>query len=335
MKESVNKKISIIIPVRTFESAREVLVSIEGAHYPSDAVEVFISQGFNPSIQRNLAAEESSGEILLFLDNDCIIAKDFLAKINISYSKETHAVAICGPAVSQHDNSFMNRLFSCVLSSFFAIFKKRAKFNPIGKKRIAGDHDIILCNFSIKRDVFLKERGFDERLYPNEENDFFHRLSKRGYKVLYDPDIKLKRVDAYPPIFFYRSIFRYGQGRSEQFFISPNIPDLQNFVPILFIFYLLLLPLRFSVVFSIPIAIYSILSFIESLYICIKHRQGILIFLSLPLAIFFTHLSYGFGQIFGLFKMFFIGKKIEAGPVSVITVKPFNKPFDEKVNLQK
>ncbi|MBN1845488.1 MAG: hypothetical protein JW810_07375, partial [Sedimentisphaerales bacterium] len=49
----------------------------------------------------------------------------------------------------------------------------------------------ILCNCAVRRELYLGCGGLDERLCPNEENEFFERFRRRfpDRKILHDPGL--------------------------------------------------------------------------------------------------------------------------------------------------
>ena len=52
---------------------------------------------------------------------------------------------------------------------------------------------MILCNLLARREDLLQLGGFNESLYPNEENALMDELQKRGGLLLYDPGLIVHR----------------------------------------------------------------------------------------------------------------------------------------------
>ena len=84
----------------------------------------------------------------------------------------------------------------------------------------------------------LQLGGFNESLYPNEENALMDELQKRGGLLLYDPGLFAWRLPRPNFRAFCRMLLNYGRGRAEQFGLHPTIRSAPNFVPPLFCFYL-------------------------------------------------------------------------------------------------
>ena len=113
----------------------------------------------------------------------------------------------------------------------------------VGRPRATSEKELILCNLLARREALLELGGFNEKLYPNEENALMDELQKRGGKLLYDPAMFVWRRPR--PTFkaFRRMLLNYGRGRAEQFRLHPTLGSAPNFVPPLFCLYLALLPI--------------------------------------------------------------------------------------------
>ena len=210
MKNIYYPKVSVIIPVLFGGSPERSILSISKVKYPRNRVEVILACGKNPSRQRNIAAAKAKGEILYFLDNDSEIKKDAFEKVvKVFYGKITkfkssksrgfsffpkwisdfivtklfsgliyngEIGAVGGPNIWGRKESFWASISSAVLESFFAHFLMAARYRPIGPTHRATEKELILCNLAIKKDVFDKIGGFNETLYPNEENELLNRM---------------------------------------------------------------------------------------------------------------------------------------------------------------
>ena len=59
----------------------EILNSIKELNYPKSDFRVIVVRGKNPSENRNKGTSNSSGEIIVFLDDDAVLDKDYLKKV--------------------------------------------------------------------------------------------------------------------------------------------------------------------------------------------------------------------------------------------------------------
>ncbi len=100
----------------------------------------------------------------------------------------------------------------------------------------SGEKELILCNLVARRDTMLRLGGFNEALYPNEENALMDEIQKQGGKLLYDPEFFIYRRHRRTLKAFIKMLMNYGRGRAEQFREHPTFGSTLNFVPPLFAF---------------------------------------------------------------------------------------------------
>lgn len=314
---------SIIIPVKPSSEVKIAIDSIKNSLYPPERYEVIISEGYKPSLQRNQAAKIACGDILLFLDNDTEIVPDLLQMLAENFADKDVAV-VGGPNLTHPNDSFIQKAFGCALASKFAHWNMASRYRPIGKKRTAGEKELILCAMAVKRDIFEKLGGFDERLYPNEENELLNRIKSAGYKIIYDPLAISYRSRRKNLIEFVKQIANYGRGRMEQFFVEKFAMNNLFFLgPLIFTLYLIWLFLIRKIIFSIPVLIYFLGAFISSFGFAIKEKRFSL-FIILPFIYLIMHISYSYGLLKGLLKKLGKEKKKENFPVKVKKVKELN-----------
>lgn len=222
-------KFSIIIAAPEPGAAEKALAGLTGIKYPAENWEVFLALGKRPSLQRNLAAREAGGDILLFLDNDSVAAPDLLRRLADPFDDEKTAV-VGGPNLAPHDDDGLPRAFDALHSSPFYSGWTLKRWSAVGKgPGKAREGDLILCNLAFRKEVFLEMDGFDEALYPNEENDLMARIAKKGFNLVYVPEAAIFRSrEGSKGEFLLKQIF-YGSGRGRQMWrrtLSSSIPYL-------------------------------------------------------------------------------------------------------------
>lgn len=317
--ETKIKTITVIIPVPSEFENLKALSFLEKIDYPEDKIEIILSIGRHPAIQRNSAVETAKGDVLYFLNKDSqVLPETFSNVIKIIYSSENIAGA-GGPDLTPQDNTYTQHLFGYAMASFFAHGKMRARYSLIGKERYAGEAELILSNLAIKRDVFLKSGGFSEELYPNEENELINRICKKGYKFIYSPEIKIyrDRRDTLPA--FMKQFYRYGCGRMSQIFIEGISADPYFLIPLVFLFYLISLILIHNIYYLAPFFIYVFGAVVSSTAAAVEKKDIKLVLLLVPIYL-IIHVSYGIGMCHGfLLKLF--KSKINTGRNEVIVKK--------------
>lgn len=131
---------------------------------------------------RNTGAKNSDGDILLFIDADCMLEKDALALVGHSMSDGTPVIGgTYTPIPSDSQNFF---------STFQSIF--------INYNETKGEPDYIAAHcLAIERKAFEESGGFIEGSYMGvaagiEDIEFSHRLRRAGYSLKMNPDILVR-----------------------------------------------------------------------------------------------------------------------------------------------
>ncbi len=316
------KTVSIIIPVKPGGTVK-ALEALRDMDYPSEAVEILVAEGKCPSRQRNTAAAAAKGDILYFLDDDSMTSPPFLKNTVVHYGDPSVAV-VGGPSLTPASDPPLRQAFGLALSSRFGSGSVCNRYRKIGDVRETGDNELILCNLSIRSDFFRSCGGFDERLYPNEENELMVRIRKQGLKLICDPGLAVYRSQRRTFTAFVRQIFGYGRGRGRQTLIS-GISSFASFVPVVFLLYLLSLVLADKPVYYLPLLCYLLMDFIFAVRESAasgKPAIAPVVFCLFPV----LHLCYGAGIIWE-FVSYGCRKKgvLPPGAVALRRVKEFGR----------
>ena len=297
---------TIIIPTKPGQAEIKSVIAARRLDYPRDKMEIIVARGRHPSIQRNHALRAATGEIIYFLDDDAQPVPDALRRAAKHFiAPEVQMVG--GPNLCPDDAPFLEKVFALVLGSWLAFGPSRARYDRVGTVRATGEKELILCNLLARRAVMLELGGFDEALYPNEENALMDALQQRGGKLIYDPDLIAYRRPRATLRAFCKMLMTYGRGRAEQFRLHPTMGSVMNFVPPLFVLYLaLLLPIFVLAGFTIaavlaggPLVAYAVVVLAQTLVS--MPRWGFVRSVCAGPLLFATHLFYGLGFWRGLF----------------------------------
>lgn len=126
---------------------------------------LLVARKRNVAHQRNLGAEKSSGESLLFLDADAVLPRDFIARL---FKKaEGYDCVVCLSKPWQPSTT--QKLFYVFVD--FTLLASQY-FWPIAPG----------TNIFVKKKVFKKLSGFDERIDVGEDIDFIQRAKRSGFK---------------------------------------------------------------------------------------------------------------------------------------------------------
>ena len=293
--------VTIIIPARPEQSEVKAVAAARALDYPADRLEILLARGKQPSIQRNAAIKAASGELIYFLDDDSEPGAGNL-KQALQHFSQPNVEMVGGPNICPPDAPRIEKIFSLVLGSFLAFAASRARYARVGKARPASEKELILCNLMARRSSLIESGGFNEALYPNEENALMDDLQRRGGRLIYDPEMVVLRRPRSNLGAFARMLRTYGRGRAEQFRVNPTFGSAMNFVPPLFLVYLIcLLPaiLVAGWIPLMPLALYLVLVMIQVTALATRNAFPDAVGAA-PLIV-LTHVLYGFGFWRGLF----------------------------------
>ncbi len=130
---------------------------------------------------RNAGVRESGGDIVLFTDSDCVVMKDWVMKMAEelirSRREGPNIAAIYGKVLS--GSGFIEK---CEAYTGYAYVQ--------GGIRMQANNLNTACA-AVYRDAFWKVGGFSEDLKVGEDSDLAMKLSKNGYRVIYEPSVSV------------------------------------------------------------------------------------------------------------------------------------------------
>ncbi len=133
---------------------------------------------YAPGKMRNIGANVASGEILFFIDDDCIPPADWLEAMQKTLKKENRIGAV-GCRVVALEDSFWNR---CADYALFSSYQYNIKFFcNLGSAAIA-----------VKREAFESVKGFDETLLASEDWDLSLKMKEKNWICVFDPSVEVQ-----------------------------------------------------------------------------------------------------------------------------------------------
>jgi succinoglycan biosynthesis protein ExoA len=298
--------VSVIIPVHPAKTEARSAAASRQLDYPRDRLEIIVVRSTDlstyPSMKRNAAIRAARGELIYFLDDDSVPEPGNLRRATAHFA-DPKVQMVGGPNICPADAPVREQAFANVMGSWLAFGPSCARYRAVGKLRESSEKELISCNLVSRRDVLLESGGFDESLYPNEENALMDAVLKRG-KLLYDPEMIVHRRPRSNFKSFAKMLFSYGRGRAEQFRLHPTAGSAINFVPPAFCLYLLavliLAPARILPLWTLlPLALY--LAAVVAQSAAVMWRTNFASGLrALPLLA-LTNILYGAGVLRGLF----------------------------------
>jgi GT2 family glycosyltransferase len=297
--------ITVLIAARPAQAEIKAVAASRALDYPADKLEIIVARGKQPSVQRNAGLKAAHGDLIYFLADESAPIPGNLRRA-VDHFGDPKVQMVGGPNLCPSEAPLLEQIFALVLASWLAFGPSRARYVAVGEVRATSEKELILCNLLARREAMLELGGFNEALYPNEENALMDELQKRGGKLIYDPQLLVHRRPRSSIRSFARMLMTYGRGRAEQFRLHPTPGSALNFVPPLFCLYLLGLPLLLTLtpigkVVLVPLAFYALVVVAQAVVLAAGGRvlQSLA---AIPLIV-LTHILYGLGFWRGLFTM--------------------------------
>lgn len=314
--------VTVIIPSRPDLADVPAVTAARALDYPVDKIEIILARGKQPSVQRNTALRAAKGELIYFLDDDSLALPGNLRRA-VEHFRNPKVQMIGGPNLCPKDAPFLEQVFALVLASWIAFGPSRARYAKVGVARATSEKELILCNMLARRETVLRHGGFNEALYPNEENALMDNVEREGGQLLYDPELFVWRRPRRTMKAFVKMLLNYGRGRAEQFRTTPTFGSALNFVPPLFCVYQVVLPwllMCSSLIWLLPLAAYLFVLLLQTM--ALMPTGGIVRSVCALPFIYLTHVFYGLGFWRGLFTR--LRKPGERGnfPVTLETIAP-------------
>lgn len=155
--------------------------------------EVVMSAGFKiineprqgVSFARNTGARNAKGEILIFVDSDCIIPTDYVDRV-VRYFKNNPGVSVLAGPYIYYDAGPIVRFVTEKLHYYYWYFRTVKYFN--GFQGVSGG------NMIVRKDAFEKLGGFNEKItdiIEPEDLEFAIRANKARMDVRYEKDFEV------------------------------------------------------------------------------------------------------------------------------------------------
>ncbi len=202
-RETALPSVSVIVPTKDRAAELEnCLAALFAVDYPPDRFEVIVvddgssdrtpdvAQSYpcryvandrnrGQSYSRNAGSRAASGEILAFIDSDCVASREWLREL-VGFFSWSKVAAAGGLVVGFSDESTLDR-YEQVASSL----------NMGDRLSLMSDDDsmsyVPTCNLLVRKEVYLDLGGLREDLHVGEDVDLCWRLRTAGWRLVYSP----------------------------------------------------------------------------------------------------------------------------------------------------
>lgn len=252
----IEKNITILIPskvidknlkncvakIRKFYKKIKILLVLDtNSKFKFDKNVIILTSGPKTiGYKRNLAIKYVDTKYICFIDSDAYPKNAWLNK-SLKLLNQKNIGAIGGPNLSPKTKDIEKILVARSRRNSIVTL------NPKVKSDKTKEHIISFlpsCNLIVKKNLFKKIKGMDNRLYSGEEISLNYNIKKLGYKMKFSPSIKVYHIDRNFK-HFARQRFIYG---STGLWYALNYPCKESFLLLISSFPILFL-LSFPVIF--------------------------------------------------------------------------------------
>jgi len=316
--------VSIVIPTRRgSDILKRCLDSLFKQDYSADAFEIILVSKEKLDIQkreristisgvdfvdaRNEGVKNAKGQLIAFVDDDCIMPEDWMSKA-VPYFADPKVAVVGGPALPFQRDEFSYQVGKYLLGSAFTSGFASTRYKLQKNVQEVHEYGLIAANNVIRKDVFESVSGFDAEQVLSEENDLYFRITQQGYKLLYVPEIYVWHRAKPIVLPLLKKVFFYATGRGVLMVRKPKTFRLLYLIPTSFALGSIFLPLAslffggaFIVLTFLVFLLYLVLNLLNSLFIFLRYREDPLV---IPLVFFLTpvlHYTYGIGVVYGAY----------------------------------
>lgn len=269
---------SVIVPVYNGKQHIENCIkSLINQNYPKDKLEIIIVDNGStdgtqeiaskfdvrvihcaikgPSAARNMGAEHAEGEILIFIDSDCIADSNLIGAHVENHERNKRNggnLALVGGSITG------------IVTNFWSLFDDyccwTATHPNLKAKKI--NQYWPTANISIPKRLFLEVGKFNADLMNAEDVEFCLRIRRRRYEIYFEPLAKVLHQNRDTPKGVFKRIVNWASVNEDHIKLGivgrPNIPILLEAVAGGFIivaeqFYYSFLVRRFSIFLFLPL----------------------------------------------------------------------------------
>ena len=131
------------------------------------------------SAARNVGVAEAKGEIVAFVDSDCVADPGWLQEL-APYFEDSRNALVGGYVASFYRESALDR------------YEEAESPLNMGESLVIGageesDFYVPTCNMLVRRDAYLQVGGLSEDLRVGEDVDFCWKLKEEGFRLVYVP----------------------------------------------------------------------------------------------------------------------------------------------------
>ena len=210
MKGSERAEI-IVIGKLADQQVRDRMVALQKAQPGIRHIAVSFDTG-DLSKKKNLGVKVSRADLIAFVDDDLLVAPDWMAAIIAPFSDESVGM-VCGPSLLPPDLPLLARLSGLILASKASGFVSKRYTRPDGGPQEATWSAMIGCNMVCRRSSIIHAGGFNEGVIPGEDLLAAYRMRRSGERLMFVPAAYVLHYPRQTFTAFCRQAYRFGAAR--------------------------------------------------------------------------------------------------------------------------
>lgn len=213
--EEENIEACILSLLNTEYPCKEIIVVNDGstdktaeiaAKYPVKIVHINKKSG--SASARNMGASIAKGDIIAFIDGDCLADRYWLKNLAACYANP-QVGGVGGPYRSLKV-SYLSR---CIDSAIEGALSLNGKFREFKGPMLAG------CNICFRKNIFDKVGGFNSSLPTAGDNDICVRTMRAGYALTFEPKAIVWHNWS-RPLEYLKCQFKWGASDNANFYVK-------------------------------------------------------------------------------------------------------------------
>jgi GT2 family glycosyltransferase len=192
---SAEKPDQVVVVNGGDERADEVVQSFQ--RHPDIEIKLVKTTNKNLATSRNVGLSHCAGDIIAMTDDDAEVFPDWITQMKRAHREHPEAGAVGGVVLGINTDSLVGKVADLIT------FPAWSSEHYV--RTLPG------VNISYKRDAIERNGPQDEALFRGEDVDYNWRVQKLGYKIYFDPAIKVYHYHRPTMRAFFRQHYMYGR----------------------------------------------------------------------------------------------------------------------------